>query len=162
MSIAARMNSPERTPRDAGFASSQSRRPKVILCVAKSDPHVVANQLIAMFLRDNGFDVVNLGACTPLEEIMSACQRHPDAIAVLVGSMNGHAVEDLRGLATEKRRFQVRIPVFVGGNLSVGATKTGEAAATLLRDGVQAILDDVDALPALLRSLAAGEPLRAT
>lgn len=128
-------------------------QPKVILCVANSDPHVVANQLIAMYLRDRGFDVINLGACTPIDEIMAACQRHPEALAVLIGSLNGHAVEDLRGLAVQKRNFQVRMPVFVGGNLSVGSVKTDRANAMLLADGVDRIVTDVDQLPGILHAL---------
>ena len=70
----------------------------VILGVAASDAHAVANQLIAMMLRQQGFVVVNLGVCTPLEEFAEATRAHPQAEAVLIGSLNGHAYEDLKDL----------------------------------------------------------------
>lgn len=134
---------------------AEVERPLVILGVAASDPHVVANHLIAMHLRDNGFEVVNLGACTPVPEFMEAWQRHPSALAILIGSLNGHAAEDLAGLADFKREFQVRCPVAVGGNLSVGAVKSGEERARLLADGVDAVLTDADDILPFLRALIA-------
>ena len=143
-------------------------RPLVILGVAASDPHVVANHLIAMHLRENGFEVVNLGACTPALAFMEAWQRHPSALAILIGSLNGHAVEDLADLAMLKRDFQVRCPIIAGGNLSVGAVKDGEEHARLIAIGVDAVLTDADDILPFLQELIAArdavtspaEPLR--
>ncbi|MYR02123.1 methylaspartate mutase, partial [Streptomyces sp. SID6139] len=42
--------------------------------MAASDSHAVANQLIAHGLRAQGFDVVNLGTCTPVAEFAAACR----------------------------------------------------------------------------------------
>jgi methylaspartate mutase sigma subunit len=150
--LAARMadRHPELVP-----AFPVGERPVVILGVAASDPHVVANHLIAMHLRDSGFDVINLGACTPVEEFVEAWQRHPGALAILIGSLNGHAAEDLAGLGDLKRDYQVRCPVIVGGNLSVGANKTGDEAARLLADGVDAVLTDADQIVPRLDALLA-------
>ncbi len=125
-------------------------KPKVILCVAASDPHVVANHLIAMLLRDNGFEVVNLGACTSVEEIMQSYQENPDTSAILIGSLNGHAVEDLRGLEIAKRDYQVRCDVYLGGNLSVGAGSPDAAIKRLMSDGVDAVFQDPNDLLAHL------------
>ncbi|MTI46145.1 cobalamin-binding protein [Roseibium hamelinense] len=131
-------------------------RPKVILCVAASDAHVVGNHMIAMFLRDNGFEVVNLGAATPIEEIMDAHQKHPDVIAIIIGSLNGHAADDLAGLGIAKRDYQVRCPVFLGGNLSVGSRKTSREVDQLLSDGVNEIVNDPEKLLIKLKQLASG------
>lgn len=129
--------------------------PKVILCVAASDAHVVGNHMIAMFLRDNGLDVINLGAATPIEEIMEAYQKNPDALAIVIGSLNGHAVDDLAGLGLAKRDYQVRCPVYLGGNLSVGSRKNHSAAETLLKDGVTEIVTDPESLLVRLKELVA-------
>lgn len=128
--------------------------PKVILCVTASDAHVVANHLIAIHLRDHGYDVVNLGAATPLEELMEAAQANPDALAIVIGSLNGHAVDDLAGLGDYRRIYQVRSKVIVGGNLSVGAVKTDNAADRLLSDGVDVVLQDVSELLPMLAAIA--------
>ncbi|MGK5532093.1 cobalamin-dependent protein [Streptomyces sp. URMC 129] len=135
--------------------------PVVILGVAASDAHVVANRLIAFQLRDLGFDVVNLGACTPVAEFVECLAAHPDAVALVIGSVNGHAVEDLTPLRVAKDAGRVPCPVVVGGNLSVGSEADDEDASAALRDlGVDHVLRDVSALPPLLACLAAARSHR--
>ncbi|MEU7643555.1 cobalamin-dependent protein [Streptomyces huasconensis] len=127
----------------------------VILGVAASDSHAVANHLIAYSLRGLGFDVVNLGTCTPVEEFAEACVRHPDAEAVVIGSLNGHIHEDLRGLDRAKQSGRITCPVIVGGNLSVGSHKGGTSHDRLYAAGVDHILSDPAELPGLLDALRA-------
>jgi methylaspartate mutase sigma subunit len=126
----------------------------VILGVAASDAHAVANQLIAMMLRQKGFVVANLGVCTPLEEFADAYRAYPHAEAVLIGSLNGHAYEDLKALPQLRWAGQLACPIIVGGNLSVGSHKSPETANRLRALGVDHILEDADGLPALLDRLA--------
>ena len=141
------------------------RRRRVVLGVAASDSHAVANHLIAYGLRNLGFDVVNLGTCTPVAEFADACRQNPDAEALIIGSLNGHAHEDLRGLAAAKDSGGIHCPVIVGGNLSVGSRKDPAALDRLYRLGVDRILTDPAELPAvldelrLLRPAAVGEPV---
>ncbi|MER5432064.1 cobalamin-dependent protein [Streptomyces sp. NPDC002588] len=127
----------------------------VILGVAASDSHAVANQLIAHFLRGLGFDVVNLGTCTPVEEFAQAYREHPEAEAVIIGSLNGHIHEDLRGLGQAKETGRIGCPVIVGGNLSVGSRKDPSAHERLYALGADRILARPDGLPALLDELRA-------
>lgn len=115
-------------------------RGTVILGVAASDAHVVANHLIAMLLRRQNFEVINLGACTPTEDFMRAASQAKNLVAVLIGSLNGHAVDDLRDLPVLRERFGVAAPVLVGGNLSVGAIKNGNVVEQLHALGVDMIL----------------------
>lgn len=127
-------------------------RRTVVLGVAASDVHVVANHLIAMRLRHSGFLVVNLGVCTPLIEFADALDAHPAAEAVLIGSLNGHAYEDLRDLPELRRLGRLRCPVILGGNLSV-ATHDHAAIRRLFDLGVDHILADADDLPDLLEDI---------
>ncbi|GAA2783059.1 cobalamin-dependent protein [Streptomyces showdoensis] len=127
----------------------------VILGVAASDSHAVANHLIAYSLRGLGFDVVNLGTCTPVDEFAEACARHPEAEAVVIGSLNGHVHEDLRGLDKAKQSGRIACPVIVGGNLSVGSHKDGSSHERLYAAGVDHILADPSELPGLLDALRA-------
>jgi methylaspartate mutase sigma subunit len=127
----------------------------VILGVARSDSHSVANHLIAMRLREAGFQVVNLGVCTPLEDFADALSAHPDAEAVVIGSLNGHAYEDLSDLPALRAAGKLHCPVILGGNLSVGSHKPDDERERLLRLGVDHILDDADQIPLLLELLQA-------
>ncbi|MEU9172345.1 cobalamin-dependent protein [Streptomyces sp. NPDC048420] len=128
---------------------------KVILGVAASDSHAVANHLIAHALRGFGYDVVNLGTCTPVEEFADALDEHPDAEAVIIGSLNGHIHEDLRGLRAARANGRLDVPVIVGGNLSVGSHKDASAHTRLHQLGVDRILTDPAHLPAVLDQLRA-------
>ncbi|KJV26723.1 hypothetical protein VI06_16355 [Aquitalea magnusonii] len=112
----------------------------MVLGVAASDAHVVANHLIAMYLRRQHFNVINLGACTPTEEFMAAASEADQLVAVLIGSLNGHALEDLADLPELRQRYGVNAPVIVGGNLSVGAIKNDDVITRLHALGVDTIL----------------------
>ncbi len=126
----------------------------VILGVAASDAHVVANRVMALLLEANGFEVVNLGACTAVAEFVEACKQHPEAEAVLIGSLNGHAFEDLRGLEAARRSGAIHCPVVLGGNLSVGSRKSARDRSRLFRRGVDHILTDFLEVVPLLDRLA--------
>jgi methylaspartate mutase sigma subunit len=127
----------------------------VILGVTRSDSHAVANHLIAMRLREAGFEVVNLGVCTPLDDFADALLDHPDAEAVVIGSLNGHAYEDLSDLPALRAAGRLHAPIILGGNLSVGSEKPEDERVRLLRLGIDHILDDPDQIPLLLDLLQA-------
>jgi methylaspartate mutase sigma subunit len=146
------MSAPGQDPADE--ATGAPRR-LVVLGVAASDSHAVANHLIAYSLREQGFEVVNLGTCTPVEEFAQACEAHPDAEAVIVGSLNGHAHEDLRDLPSARRSGRIRCPVLLGGILSVGGREDPAVASRLYALGVDRILTDPADLPAVLDELRA-------
>lgn len=133
--------------------SGTGTRGHVILGVAASDSHAVANRLIATTLRLSGFTVVNLGVCTPLEEFDAALRADPHAAAVVIGSLNGHAYDDLRELPEFRARGGLGRPVVLGGNLSVGSRKSGDDHARLHALGVDHILDDLSGLVELLDRL---------
>jgi len=134
----------ERTDRSPGL---------VILGVAKSDAHAVANRLIELQLRQVGYEVVNLGVCTPLEDFADAHTAHPEAVAVLIGSLNGHAVQDLADLPALRAAGRLACPVVLGGNLSVGSRKTERTLARLFELGVDRIVEDPADLPRILKQL---------
>ncbi|WP_201448987.1 cobalamin-dependent protein [Sinorhizobium medicae] len=109
----------------------------IILGVAASDCHVVANQLIEYEPRASGFNVINLGACTSVGEFVNAFQSHPDADAMVIGSLIGQAYEDLKVLRDAKDNLLISCPILVGGNLGVTrdqAAKTREKLLALGKD----------------------------
>lgn len=124
---------------------------KVILAVTESDAHVVANQLIAFQLRQNGYNVINLGACCSVQEIKQAYDENSDTIAILIGSLNGHACEDLKDLPTFSHK--IHCPIILGGNLSVGSKKHLNEHEDFYKLGVSTVLQShLQVLP-LLESL---------
>ncbi|MGW3648944.1 cobalamin-dependent protein [Streptomyces sp. NPDC000878] len=136
-------------------AESGKETRTVILGVAASDSHVVANHLIAHALRAEGFQVVNLGACTSVAEFAEAHAEHPEAEAVIIGSLNGHAHADLQDLPAARAAGRLCCPVILGGNLSVGSYKGAADHDRLYALGVDVVLSDLDELPTALGELRA-------
>ncbi|SDD36613.1 cobalamin-dependent protein [Actinokineospora iranica] len=134
-----------------GDTAFRSRR-RLVLGVAASDAHAVANRLIHLMLVQQGFRPHNLGVCTPLAEFADAA-ADLDAAAVIVGSVNGHAVEDLRGLPDLRRMGRLRCPVVFGGRPSIDAAGHPAARARLRDLGVDHVLDRPEELPAVLDSI---------
>jgi methylaspartate mutase sigma subunit len=134
-----------------------SAPPIVILGVAASDSHSVANQLFAMGLAERGFKVVNLGACTPLEQFADALDQHPEALAIGIGSLNGHAYKDLRQLPELRASGRLCRPVIVGGNLSVGCRSDVAARDRIRGLGVDFITSSFQGLVNILKQIASDE-----
>ncbi|HXB72779.1 MAG TPA: homocysteine S-methyltransferase family protein, partial [Candidatus Acidoferrales bacterium] len=58
-------------------------RGKVVLATVKGDVHDIGKNLVEIILKNNGYDVVNLGIKVPPEALIRAChEHHPDAIGL--------------------------------------------------------------------------------
>src|SRR6516225_3319 len=104
-------------------------RGKVILATVKGDVHDIGKNLVEIILKNNGYDVVNLGIKVPPEELIKAFQEHhPDAIGLsglLVKSTQQMAVT-----AGDLAAAGVHVPLLVGGAaLSDRFTRTKIAPA---------------------------------
>ena len=56
---------------------------KVILATVKGDVHDIGKNLVEIILKNNGYDVINLGIKVPPEELIRAHREHqPDAIGL--------------------------------------------------------------------------------
>ncbi|MGH9700560.1 MAG: vitamin B12 dependent-methionine synthase activation domain-containing protein, partial [Candidatus Acidiferrales bacterium] len=90
------------------------RRAKVILATVKGDVHDIGKNLVEIILKNNGYDVVNLGIKVPPEELIRAHKEHqPDAIGLsglLVKSAQQMAIT-----AADLREAGIRVPLLVGG-----------------------------------------------
>ena len=59
------------------------KRAKVILATVKGDVHDIGKNLVEIILKNNGYDVINLGIKVPPEELIRAHrEHHPDAIGL--------------------------------------------------------------------------------
>ncbi|MGC2526703.1 MAG: methionine synthase [Candidatus Acidiferrum sp.] len=101
-----------------------AKRGKIVLATVKGDVHDIGKNLVEIILKNNGYDVVNLGIKVPPEELIKAyLQHHPDAIGLsglLVKSAQQMVItaSDLRGAGIE-------VPLLVGGAaLSARFTQT--------------------------------------
>src|SRR5712692_5923845 len=101
-----------------------AKRGRVVLATVKGDVHDIGKNLVEIILKNNGYDVVNLGIKVPPEDLIRAYQLHkPDAIG-----LSGLLVKSAQQMvitANDLRDAGIEIPLLVGGAaLSAKFTQT--------------------------------------
>lgn len=91
-----------------------AKRGKVVLATVKGDVHDIGKNLVEIILKNNGYDVVNLGIKVPPEELIKAYGLHkPDAIG-----LSGLLVKSAQQMvitANDLKDAGIEIPLLVGG-----------------------------------------------
>jgi 5-methyltetrahydrofolate--homocysteine methyltransferase len=91
-----------------------AKRGKVVLATVKGDVHDIGKNLVEIILKNNGYEVVNLGIKVPPEELIKAFQEHkPDAIG-----LSGLLVKSAQQMvitANDLKDAGIEIPLLVGG-----------------------------------------------
>jgi 5-methyltetrahydrofolate--homocysteine methyltransferase len=101
-----------------------AKRGKVVLATVKGDVHDIGKNLVEIILKNNGYEVVNLGIKVPPEELIKAYQEHkPDAIG-----LSGLLVKSAQQMvitASDLKDAGIDVPMLVGGAaLSAKFTET--------------------------------------
>jgi methylaspartate mutase sigma subunit len=97
-----------------------TRQPIVVLGVIGHDIHVVANQILAIGLAENGFQPVNIGTNTDVDDFVDAT-REVGAEAVLVSSINGEGEQACTGFGARFASAGLAgVLRYAGGNLVIG------------------------------------------
>lgn len=91
----------------------------LVLGTIGSDIHSVGNKILDYALTEAGFKIVNLGVLVTQEEYINAAIE-TNADAILVSSLYGHAELDCRGFSQKHREAGLKIPMYIGGNISIG------------------------------------------
>ena len=104
--------------------SETTKRGKIVLATVKGDVHDIGKNLVEIILKNNGYEVVNLGIKVPPDELIKACQaHHPDAIG-----LSGLLVKSAQQMVTTANDLKdagIAIPLLVGGAaLSARFTQT--------------------------------------
>jgi 5-methyltetrahydrofolate--homocysteine methyltransferase len=90
------------------------KRAKVMLATVKGDVHDIGKNLVEIILKNNGYDVINLGIKVPPEELIRAHREHkPDAIG-----LSGLLVKSAQQMvitASDLREAGIKVPLLVGG-----------------------------------------------
>jgi methylaspartate mutase S subunit len=99
----------------------------IITGTVGEDSHSIGTRLLSRVLKDNGFNVVELGSLTPPEEFIDAA-RETAADAILASSLYGMAEIDLADFKDHCREAGLDdIILYLGGYLMVGRHDWKEA-----------------------------------
>jgi 5-methyltetrahydrofolate--homocysteine methyltransferase len=91
-----------------------AKRAKVILATVKGDVHDIGKNLVEIILKNNGYDVINLGIKVPPEELIRAHREHkPDAIGL--SGLLVKSAQQMVATAADLREAGIGVPLLVGG-----------------------------------------------
>ena len=91
-----------------------TKRGRVVLATVKGDVHDIGKNLVEIILKNNGYEVVNLGIKVPPEELIKAYQQHhPDAIGL--SGLLVKSAQQMVTTASDLRDAGIEIPLLVGG-----------------------------------------------
>ena len=94
--------------------SESASRGKVVLATVKGDVHDIGKNLVEIILKNNGYQVVDLGIKVPPEDLIRAWkEHHPDAIGL--SGLLVKSAQQMVVTAGDLRDAGVRIPLLVGG-----------------------------------------------
>jgi 5-methyltetrahydrofolate--homocysteine methyltransferase len=94
--------------------SDTSKRGKIVLATVKGDVHDIGKNLVEIILKNNGYDVVNLGIKVPPEELIKAyLEHHPDAIGL--SGLLVKSAQQMVVTASDLKDAGIAIPLLVGG-----------------------------------------------
>jgi methylmalonyl-CoA mutase cobalamin-binding subunit len=114
---------------------------------------------LQLLLEENGGQVVNLGACTPDELVMSECLRiRPDGL--VISTVNGHGHIDGLRLIRKIRGHSglASMKVVIGGKLGVHGSRHAGSRAELVANGFDAVFEADADLDRFLDGLGLGTP----
>jgi methylmalonyl-CoA mutase cobalamin-binding subunit len=131
----------------SGERSAKAKR--AVIATVPSDSHMWNMVYIELFLKENGWEVINLGACTPPELVVETClAERPDML--VISSVNGHG-----HIGGRKVIGQIRaqsdldyMPAVIGGKLGTLGANNSVFAEPLVAAGYSAVFLEAEGLPA--------------
>jgi 5-methyltetrahydrofolate--homocysteine methyltransferase len=96
-----------------GKAGGETRS-KVLLATVKGDVHDIGKNLVEIILKNNGYNVVNLGIKVSPDDLVRACREHQPAAIGLSGLLVKSA-QQMITTADDLRAAGIRVPLLVGG-----------------------------------------------
>lgn len=101
---------------EADRENNQNSKPKakVLLATVKGDVHDIGKNIVAVVLRCNNYDVIDLGVMTPAEKILSAAREYKVDVIGLSGLITP-SLDEMVHVAAEMTREGFDTPLLIGG-----------------------------------------------
>ncbi len=95
-------------------SSASTTRGTILIATVKGDVHDIGKNIVAVVLRCNNFEVIDLGVMVPCETILEEAQKHNADIIGLSGLITPSLEEMIHVARTmEEQKFEV--PLLIGG-----------------------------------------------
>ena len=87
---------------------------KVLMATVKGDVHDIGKNIVAVVLRCNNYDVVDIGVMNPAEKILAAAIEHNVDVIGLSGLITP-SLDEMVNVAKEMKRENFNVPLMIGG-----------------------------------------------
>lgn len=122
-----------------------NQKPRCLIATIESDSHMWNLVYLQLWLSEQGFEVRNLGCCTPQTDLTEAVERfEPDL--VVVSSVNGHGHYQGRQMIESIRRHDPDVTCVIGGKLTTSESDTLLVRDSLLAAGFAGVFIGSDAM----------------
>ena len=98
------------------FARRGLSRGTIVLGAPEGDLHALPSAIVADLLRGRGFEVLDLGANTPVTSFVECARGANRLIAVLVGATSRDSITHLSEIAAALRLEGIGAPILFGGH----------------------------------------------
>lgn len=107
-------------------------KPAVVIATVEGDIHDIGKNLVALMLKNHGFQVIDLGKDVPKEEIIRAAKQH-NARVIALSALMTTTMQRMKEVIDYARRERVGAKIMVGG-----AVVTRDYAEEIGADGYSA------------------------
>ena len=87
---------------------------KMVIATVKGDVHDIGKNIVAVVLRCNGYEVIDLGVMVPCEKILATAKEEGADVIGLSGLITP-SLDEMVHVAKEMERTGVELPLLVGG-----------------------------------------------
>ncbi|MEM7157393.1 MAG: methionine synthase [Myxococcota bacterium] len=87
---------------------------KVVIATVKGDVHDIGKNIVAVVLRCNNYEVVDLGVMVPAKTILDTADEEKADIVGLSGLITP-SLDEMVGVAKEMKRREMKTPLLIGG-----------------------------------------------
>ncbi len=126
---------------------------RCIVATIESDSHMWNLVYLQLWLEERGWDVTNLGCCTPGADIVDAIGRF-DTDLLIISSVNGNGLYQGRQLIHCIRRQHALLRCVIGGKLTTNESDNPHVRTVLTAAGYDAVFVGNAALKEFSRYLA--------
>ncbi|MCA9040055.1 MAG: methionine synthase [Planctomycetaceae bacterium] len=149
-------------------AGGDQSRGKVLIATVKGDVHDIGKNIVAVVLRCNNFEVIDLGVMVPAEKILAAAKEKGVNIIGLSGLITP-SLDEMVYVAREMKRQEFQVPLLIGGATTSSkhtavkiAPEYGQpvvhvADASLSVPAVESLLDEKKRIAFIEKNLSAQE-----
>ena len=124
-----------------------SARGKVVIATVKGDVHDIGKNIVAVVLRCNNFEVIDLGVMVPAETILQTAIKEKVDLVGLSGLITP-SLEEMAHVAAEMQRQGFELPLLIGG-ATTSARHTAVKIAPMYDQPVVHVVDASLAVPAV-------------